>query len=275
MASSELDHALAPSVFKKDGGTNIKISLIGVSLAVFVISLSTWLWYAWRKRYLSPQTEEPRYVFGIHIRPANQVSFRIIFADYETDNDFPGKCSSSKDRVLLKTVTWTFISQFVLKISKLQNSFQTPFSKPLLRYSVIIPDQIILFAPIVFVSSRLRRLNGNRNDCRCCFETTIEDTESLSESLIDSAMNKFLEQVKDGSWVNGGWPQNNTDYSLSKLAVNAYTRLMAKILAERAKGQKIHTTVASPCPSTSLLGFYGYRICRTGARDGCPLAKSP
>ncbi|PWA61907.1 S-locus glycoprotein domain-containing protein [Artemisia annua] len=58
MASSELDHALDSSVFKKDGGTNIKIILIGVFLAVFVISLSTWLWYAWRKRHLSPQTEE-------------------------------------------------------------------------------------------------------------------------------------------------------------------------------------------------------------------------
>ncbi|GJX90304.1 G-type lectin S-receptor-like serine/threonine-protein kinase [Tanacetum coccineum] len=53
MASSELDHALTPSVFKKDG-----IILIGVFLVVFVISLSTWLWYAWRKRHLSPQVEE-------------------------------------------------------------------------------------------------------------------------------------------------------------------------------------------------------------------------
>ncbi|GJU20569.1 G-type lectin S-receptor-like serine/threonine-protein kinase [Tanacetum coccineum] len=58
MASSELDHALAPSVFKKHGGTNIKIILIGVFLVVFVISLSTWLWYAWRKRHLSLQVEE-------------------------------------------------------------------------------------------------------------------------------------------------------------------------------------------------------------------------
>lgn len=59
-------------------------------------------------------------------------------------------------------------------------------------------------------------------------------------------MNKFLEQVKDGSWVNGGWPQNNTDYSLSKLAVNAYTRLMAKILSERPEGQKVYINCCCP-----------------------------
>nr|GEV05757.1 G-type lectin S-receptor-like serine/threonine-protein kinase At4g27290 [Tanacetum cinerariifolium] len=58
MASSELDRALVPSVVKKDTGTNIKIILIGVFLVVFVISLSTWMWYARRKRHLSPQTEE-------------------------------------------------------------------------------------------------------------------------------------------------------------------------------------------------------------------------
>ncbi|PWA40630.1 S-locus glycoprotein domain-containing protein [Artemisia annua] len=32
--------------------------VVMIFLAVFVISLSTWLWYAWRKRHLSPQTEE-------------------------------------------------------------------------------------------------------------------------------------------------------------------------------------------------------------------------
>ncbi|KAL0342206.1 UNVERIFIED_CONTAM: (+)-neomenthol dehydrogenase [Sesamum calycinum] len=58
----------------------------------------------------------------------------------------------------------------------------------------------------------------------------LEDDEALSEEIIDQIMDTFLEQVKDGSWTDGGWPQVFTDYSLSKLAVNAYTRLMARIL---------------------------------------------
>nr|GEV18257.1 G-type lectin S-receptor-like serine/threonine-protein kinase At4g27290 [Tanacetum cinerariifolium] len=41
----------------KEGGTHIKIILIGVFLGIFLISLSTWLWYAWRKRHLSMQIE--------------------------------------------------------------------------------------------------------------------------------------------------------------------------------------------------------------------------
>lgn len=102
-------------------------------------------------------------------------------------------------------------------------------------------------ARIVLVSSRLGRLNGRRNRIAdVALRQQLEDIESLSESLIDSTMTKFLEQVKDGSWVNGGWPQNNTDYSLSKLAVNAYTRLMAKILSERPEGQKIYINCCCP-----------------------------
>ncbi|KAL0319027.1 UNVERIFIED_CONTAM: (+)-neomenthol dehydrogenase [Sesamum angustifolium] len=64
----------------------------------------------------------------------------------------------------------------------------------------------------------------------------LEDDEALSEELIDQIMDTFLEQVKDGSWTDGGWPQVFTDYSLSKLAVNAYTRLMARIFSERPEG---------------------------------------
>ncbi|PWA81206.1 cytochrome P450 [Artemisia annua] len=44
-------------IAEKEGGTNIKIILIGVFLGIFVISLSTWLWYSWRKRHLSLHIE--------------------------------------------------------------------------------------------------------------------------------------------------------------------------------------------------------------------------
>ncbi|PWA82991.1 S-locus glycoprotein domain-containing protein [Artemisia annua] len=50
---SDADNASA----EKEGGTNVKIILIGVFLGIFVISLSTWLWYARRKRHHSQQIE--------------------------------------------------------------------------------------------------------------------------------------------------------------------------------------------------------------------------
>lgn len=74
----------------------------------------------------------------------------------------------------------------------------------------------------------------------------LEDVDTLSEEVIDNTMNKFLEQVKDGTWVSGGWPQVFTDYSLSKLAANAYTRLMAKILSDRPDGHKIYMNCYCP-----------------------------
>ena len=47
--------------------------------------------------------------------------------------------------------------------------------------------------------------------------------DCLSEQLIDEMITKFLEQVKQGTWSSNEWPQMYTDYSISKLAINAYT----------------------------------------------------
>ncbi|KAJ6688485.1 (+)-NEOMENTHOL DEHYDROGENASE [Salix koriyanagi] len=75
-------------------------------------------------------------------------------------------------------------------------------------------------ARIVNVSSRLGRLNGKRNrledkDLR----EQLASMETLSEELIDRTVSTFLQQVEDDTYTSGGWPQVNTDYSVSKLAV--------------------------------------------------------
>ncbi|GKV17447.1 hypothetical protein SLEP1_g27957 [Rubroshorea leprosula] len=123
---------------------------------------------------------------------------------------------------------------------------------PLMRSSAI-------GARIVNVSSRLGKLNGRRN--------RIEDKElreqlskldTLSEELIDQTVCAFLQQVEDGTWESGGWPKTFTDYSVSKLAVNTYTRLMAKELSERPEGEKIF--VNCYCPGwvkTAMTGWAG------------------
>ncbi|KAL8260848.1 hypothetical protein R6Q59_024897 [Mikania micrantha] len=132
-------------------------------------------------------------------------------------------------------------------------------------------------ARIVMVSSRLGRLNGRRNRIAdVALRQQLENIESLSEDIIDSTINKFLEQVKDGSWINGGWPQNNTDYSLSKLAVNAYTRLMARTLLERPKGQKIYINCCCPgWVKTAMTGWAGLTSPEEGADTPVWLALLP
>lgn len=100
--------------------------------------------------------------------------------------------------------------------------------------------------------------------------------DSLSEELIDRTVTTFLDQVKDGSWPSGGWPQTHTDYSMSKLAVNAYTRLMAKVLSERPEGQKIH--INCYCPGwvkTAMTGWAGHTSPEEGADTGVWLALLP
>ncbi|KAL2234518.1 carbonyl reductase [NADPH] 1 [Sesamum indicum] len=132
-------------------------------------------------------------------------------------------------------------------------------------------------ARIVNVSSRLGRLNGRRNRIgNIDLRKKLEDDESLSEELIDQTMNTFLEQVKDGSWKEGGWPQVFTDYSLSKLAVNAYTRLMWRTLSERPEGHKIYVTCCCPgWVKTAMTGWAGHTNPEEGADTAVWLALLP
>lgn len=114
-------------------------------------------------------------------------------------------------------------------------------------------------ARIVNVSSRLGRLNGRRNrigDVR--LREPLECVDSLTEEVIDRTVAAFLEQVKGGCWATGGWPQTFTDYSVSKLAVNAYTRLMAKKFSNRPEGEKIYINCCCPgWVKTAMTGWEG------------------
>ncbi|CAN4086544.1 unnamed protein product [Withania somnifera] len=115
-------------------------------------------------------------------------------------------------------------------------------------------------ARIVSVTSRLGRLNSKRHGIsNATVRKQLEDVNSLSEEVIDNIMNTFLEQVKDGTWESGGWPHVQTDYSLSKLAVNTYTRLMARIFDERPEGQKIYINCYCPgLVKTAMTGWAGH-----------------
>ncbi|XP_027339505.1 short-chain dehydrogenase/reductase 2b-like [Abrus precatorius] len=130
---------------------------------------------------------------------------------------------------------------------------------------------------IVNVSSRLGRINGKRNRLENeALREQLNDVESLTEEMIDEAVSTFLQQVEDGSWTSAGWPQTFTDYSVSKLAVNSYTRFMAKKLSERPEGQKIY--INSYCPGwvkTALTGYAGSVTVEEGADTGVWIALLP
>ncbi|XP_068662146.1 (+)-neomenthol dehydrogenase-like [Aristolochia californica] len=78
---------------------------------------------------------------------------------------------------------------------------------------------------ILNISSRLGLLNKVTNQS---VRKMLLDEERLSEEKIDGMVDQFLSDVQSGKWQEGGWPKVWTDYAVSKLALNAYTRLLAK-----------------------------------------------
>ncbi|CAK9328093.1 unnamed protein product [Citrullus colocynthis] len=80
-------------------------------------------------------------------------------------------------------------------------------------------------ARIVNVSSlrsELKRIPGEH------IRRELEDIENLSEEKIDALLKKFLHDLKEDRLEENGWTIMLPPYSISKAAVNAYTRILAR-----------------------------------------------
>ncbi|KAH0918962.1 hypothetical protein HID58_026622 [Brassica napus] len=114
---------------------------------------------------------------------------------------------------------------------------------PLFRLSVSV-------GRILNISSRLGALNKLRNPS---LRQTLE-SEKLTYEQIDATVTQFLEDVSRGTYEKNGWPENWSDYAVSKMALNAYSR----VLARRYDGKKL--SVNCFCPGftrTSMTGGQG------------------
>ncbi|KAK7349539.1 hypothetical protein VNO77_06983 [Canavalia gladiata] len=78
---------------------------------------------------------------------------------------------------------------------------------------------------IVNVSSSMGRLENIPNGWP---KEVLSDVENLTEEKIDNILNEFLKDFKEGSLETKGWPLAMPAYSVSKAALNAYTRILAK-----------------------------------------------
>ncbi|KAL6634007.1 hypothetical protein ACP70R_026678 [Stipagrostis hirtigluma subsp. patula] len=92
---------------------------------------------------------------------------------------------------------------------------------------------------ILNISSLLGLLNKVRDPE---LRRMLQDERALTERDIEGMASRFLAEVKDGSWRGGGWPEVWTDYAVSKLALNAYSRL----LAARLEGQGVSVNCFCP-----------------------------
>ncbi|RYR74725.1 hypothetical protein Ahy_A02g009446 isoform C [Arachis hypogaea] len=78
---------------------------------------------------------------------------------------------------------------------------------------------------IVNVSSFLGQLKCVLNEWA---KGVFKDADNLTEEKIDMVLNEFLEDFKEGRLESKGWPKAISAYVLSKAALNAYTRILAK-----------------------------------------------
>ncbi|PON92030.1 Short-chain dehydrogenase/reductase [Trema orientale] len=56
----------------------------------------------------------------------------------------------------------------------------------------------------------------------------LSDVENLTEDKIDQILSEFLKDFKEDSLESKGWPTTLSPYTVSKVCLNAYTRVVAK-----------------------------------------------
>lgn len=54
------------------------------------------------------------------------------------------------------------------------------------------------------------------------------DANNLTEERVDEVLSQFLNDFKEGTPETKGWPASMSAYIVSKAAMNAYTRILAK-----------------------------------------------
>ena len=59
-------------------------------------------------------------------------------------------------------------------------------------------------------------------------KSVLSEAESLTEERVDEVLREFLKDFKDGSLESKGWTTFVSPYTVSKAALNSYTRILAK-----------------------------------------------
>ncbi|KAH7366016.1 hypothetical protein KP509_18G059300 [Ceratopteris richardii] len=96
-------------------------------------------------------------------------------------------------------------------------------------------------ARIVNVSSILGQLARLKNPA---LREEMGNLAHLTEDKVDRFVENYLEDVKEQKAAASGWPYRS--YTVSKIALNAYTRVLAESLKGRPDGQHIYANSVTP-----------------------------
>ncbi|KAI7988781.1 Short-chain dehydrogenase/reductase 2b [Camellia lanceoleosa] len=95
----------------------------------------------------------------------------------------------------------------------------------------LVTEELIPFlqlsdsAKIVNVSSTMGQLELVLNEKA---KKELSDTDSLTEEKVEEVLKRYLDDLKEDLLETKGWPVNFSAYIMSKAALNAYTRVLAK-----------------------------------------------
>ncbi|XP_076937332.1 salutaridine reductase-like [Bidens hawaiensis] len=121
---------------------------------------------------------------------------------------------------------------------------------------------------IVNVSSKLGQLENVQDENA---RRILSDVDGLSEEVVDEVVKEYLKDVKDAELMaKRGWTSNVSGYIMSKAALNAYTRILAKnfpLLCANA--------VSPGFVATEMTFFKGTSTAKEGARGPVRLALMP
>ncbi|XP_023730776.1 (+)-neomenthol dehydrogenase [Lactuca sativa] len=124
------------------------------------------------------------------------------------------------------------------------------------------------FMPLLLLSESPRIVNVSSSSGKLKFvinewaSNILNDIKVLSEERIDKIFEIFLKDLKENSLETKMWPTFLSAYTISKAAINAYTRLLAR------KHPSI--IINSVCPGyvkTSINYFSGYLNVEEGAQS--------
>ncbi|KAI3764462.1 hypothetical protein L2E82_14471 [Cichorium intybus] len=132
------------------------------------------------------------------------------------------------------------------------------------------------FTPLLSLSESPRIVNVSSSSGKLKFVINewainiLNDVKALSEEGIDEILEVFLKDLKEDSLETKNWPAFLSAYTLSKAAMNAYTRLLAK--------KHPSFIINSVCPGyvkTSINYFSGFLNVEEGAQSITKLVLLP
>ncbi|KAK7252085.1 hypothetical protein RIF29_35799 [Crotalaria pallida] len=153
-------------------------------------------------------------------------------------SSFKAKFGATLD-ILVNNAGVSFNELHENSVEHAETVINTNFYGPKLLIEALLPlfrSSPSSITRILNVSSRLGSLNKMRNEeMRAMLQR-----EDLLEEDIENMVSMFLRDVRNGTWKSKGWPSYWTEYAMSKMALNAYSKVLAKRYSYNGSGLSVN-----------------------------------